>query len=107
MFRNFINADNLLFCAGITASFLSAMLRSARMKSFFTKRGFFRAVCDALTCSLFSCGVIMATHSFFGDKYEYAILIGTFIGSIGSTYTTQVILALGKKIFKITDGETK
>lgn len=101
------NPDNLLFAAGVAAAFASAMARNSRVKNFFSKGGFLRAIADAFTCSLYSCGVILALHQYFQADYSYSILIGVFIGSVGSTYSIAIAVSLVQKFLGIPNNESK
>lgn len=101
------NPDNLLFAAGVAAAFASAMARNSRVKNFFSKSGFLRAVADAFTCSLYSSGVILAMHQYFQADYAYSILIGVFIGSVGSTYSIAIAVSVVRKVLGIPNDESQ
>lgn len=99
MFENF--EDMIFFVVGVLSAVISAFTRAIRKASCFTKLGFFQALSDAVTCALISAGVGFALHEYLQLDYGYMILIGTFIGSMGSTYITGIIDGLIKTYLSI------
>lgn len=107
--QNPLSNEQTFFVLGMLASFVSAIARMFKTYSVLTKAGIIRTLADAITCSLISSGVGLALHEYLGWSYVYMILIGTFIGSIGSTYIVLGVTTLAKayvKTSKSTENET-
>lgn len=97
---NPLGNEQTFFLLGVVASFVSAIARMFKTYSALTKAGVIRTLADAITCSLISSGVGLALHEYLGWSYVYMILIGTFIGSIGSTYIVLGVTSLAKAYVK-------
>lgn len=107
--QNPLSNEQTFFVLGMLASFVSAIARMFKTYSVLTKAGIIRTLADAITCSLISSGVGLVLHEYLGWSYVYMILIGTFIGSIGSTYIVLGVTTLAKayiKTIKSTENET-
>lgn len=103
-----LSNEQTFFILGMLASFISAIARMFETYSVLTKVGVIRTLADAITCSLISSGVGLSLHEYLGWSYVYMILIGTFIGSIGSRYIVICVTTLAKayvKTIKSTENE--
>jgi len=97
---NPLDSEHIFFILGVIASFISAIARMFKTYSALTKAGIIRTLADAITCSLISSGVGLSLHEYLGWSYVYMILIGTFVGSIGSTYIVLGVTSLAKAYVK-------
>lgn len=93
----FPTPETSYFIAGIGATILSSLARSLKSNSLFTMQGFFKALTDAITCTCLTSGIALGIHEYYHCSLVYTIAIGTFVGSLGTSYIIELGLALFKK----------
>ena len=69
---------------------LSCIARNIKQTSTFTIAGFFKILADTIVCTLLTLGVSLSLHEYYQMSYVYTIAIGTFIGSMGSSYIIEI-----------------
>lgn len=70
--------DVVFIIGGVVSSFVSA-LYAHRLAHDMAK-----TLSDAVMCSLFTTGITLALHSAFDWSYASSVLIGCFVGSLGT-----------------------
>lgn len=72
---------------GGASAFVSAMLRcrKRRMK-------WIETLIESLTCSMLSTSIVIFVHVYFNASPMYALPIGTFVGSFGSTTLKSLVI---------------
>lgn len=67
--------------------------------------GFFKILADTIVCTLLTLGVSLSLHEYYQMSYVYTIAIGTFIGSMGSSYIIEIANQLLRKVLKLDENK--
>lgn len=70
--------DIVFIAGGVVTSFVSAIYAHRRSKDMI------RTLADATMCSLFTTGITLSLHEMLGWGYSSSVLIGCFVGSLGT-----------------------
>lgn len=102
---NLNNPENICFISGLGATMLSCIARNIKQTSTFTIVGFFKILADTIVCTLLTLGVSLSLHEYYQMSYVYTIAIGTFIGSMGSSYIIEIANQLLRKVLKLDENK--
>jgi len=99
------NTDLLYLLLGVGVGAMASLAKSIRNAKTFSVFGVVKMMAEALTCSLLTSGLALGLNEYYDVSFVYAIAIGAFIGSVGSsvmiefakTALTSVLPFLGVK----------
>jgi hypothetical protein len=101
------NSDLLYLLLGVGVGAMTSFAKSIKNAKSFTKLGVVKMCAEALTCSLLTSGLSISLNEYYGLSYSYAICIGAFIGSMGSSVIIEFARGFITRLAGVKDNESK